>query len=480
MTHRRRDRRARTASPGAGGAATTRSTSTTTTASGARRCATSARCSSCSASRGSRRGSSWITILRKREAFREAFEGFDPEVVARLRRARRRAAARQPGHRAPPRQDHRHDRQRDGAGRHARCRHVARAGRVVARARRPDGAARATGPTSPPRRRSRPRSPSGLRKWGMRFVGPDHRLRLHAVGRPRRRPPRRLPPGRRRRRADAGAPRAADAARPQMRRATSAAAAQRGGQPAGAGGVADHVHLGVAAAGGAARRARRGPSVAAVGSGSSPIDDAGALGRGHQAEAPGQPELGRQHRRRRARARTSRPPLAGVHGERTRRPCCCPRRRPGPAAAASVEPAMARGRRRRGTRRRARARPTAHTSTSASAASADRRLEADRHAGVLGARRPASRAGPPRSGSAALGEGEPPAEPVARLAQLDAVAALGEPARALQAGRAAAGHDDAARRRRRRGRGSASWPASGFTAHCTGSFRKIAPMHRYW
>ncbi len=26
---------------------------------------------------------SWITILRKREAFRAAFEGFDPEVIAR-------------------------------------------------------------------------------------------------------------------------------------------------------------------------------------------------------------------------------------------------------------------------------------------------------------------------------------------------------------------------------------------------------------
>src|SRR3954453_9482434 len=29
-------------------------------------------------------GLSWITILRKREAFREAFHGFDPELVARF------------------------------------------------------------------------------------------------------------------------------------------------------------------------------------------------------------------------------------------------------------------------------------------------------------------------------------------------------------------------------------------------------------
>ncbi|HLK59466.1 MAG TPA: DNA-3-methyladenine glycosylase I [Chthonomonadaceae bacterium] len=31
---------------------------------------------------GFQAGLSWITILRKREAFRQAFEGFDPEVIA--------------------------------------------------------------------------------------------------------------------------------------------------------------------------------------------------------------------------------------------------------------------------------------------------------------------------------------------------------------------------------------------------------------
>ena len=33
---------------------------------------------------GFQAGLSWITILKKREAFREAFEGFDPERVARF------------------------------------------------------------------------------------------------------------------------------------------------------------------------------------------------------------------------------------------------------------------------------------------------------------------------------------------------------------------------------------------------------------
>lgn len=34
---------------------------------------------------GLQAGLSWLTILRKREAFREAFEGFDPRMVARFR-----------------------------------------------------------------------------------------------------------------------------------------------------------------------------------------------------------------------------------------------------------------------------------------------------------------------------------------------------------------------------------------------------------
>src|ERR1700709_2612327 len=33
---------------------------------------------------GFQAGLSWLTILRKREAFREAFAGFDPELVARF------------------------------------------------------------------------------------------------------------------------------------------------------------------------------------------------------------------------------------------------------------------------------------------------------------------------------------------------------------------------------------------------------------
>lgn len=46
---------------------------------------------------GAQAGLSWETILRKREAYRDAFEGFDPAVVARFRPARIARLLRNPG-----------------------------------------------------------------------------------------------------------------------------------------------------------------------------------------------------------------------------------------------------------------------------------------------------------------------------------------------------------------------------------------------
>ena len=46
---------------------------------------------------GFQAGLAWITILRKREAFREAFAGFDPEAVARFGEAERAALMANPG-----------------------------------------------------------------------------------------------------------------------------------------------------------------------------------------------------------------------------------------------------------------------------------------------------------------------------------------------------------------------------------------------
>ena len=46
---------------------------------------------------GFQAGLSWITILRKRETFREAFDGFQPHLIVNY---------------PQPRQNHRHDRER--------------------------------------------------------------------------------------------------------------------------------------------------------------------------------------------------------------------------------------------------------------------------------------------------------------------------------------------------------------------------------
>ena len=46
---------------------------------------------------GAQAGLSWLTVLRKREAYRKAFDGFDPARVARFRPARIQALLRDPG-----------------------------------------------------------------------------------------------------------------------------------------------------------------------------------------------------------------------------------------------------------------------------------------------------------------------------------------------------------------------------------------------
>ena len=57
-------------------------------------------------------GLSWLTILKKREAFRQAYGGFDPEIGRPLRRAGREAAAGRRGHHPQPAQGRGRDRQR--------------------------------------------------------------------------------------------------------------------------------------------------------------------------------------------------------------------------------------------------------------------------------------------------------------------------------------------------------------------------------
>ena len=68
----------------AAGRATTPRTTPTTTRSGAGRSATSAGLLERLCLEGFQSGLSWLTILRKRESFRAAFAGFDPDAVARF------------------------------------------------------------------------------------------------------------------------------------------------------------------------------------------------------------------------------------------------------------------------------------------------------------------------------------------------------------------------------------------------------------
>ena len=127
-------------------------------------------------------GLSWLTILRKRENFREAFDGFEIERVAELRRARRRAAARRRGHRPQPGQDRGGDRQRP--------RGSASSPPAASRWRRSPGrfGLDPSAPRGPASSSPRPRAESKalakeLKAHGFRFVGPTTAYALmQAVG----------------------------------------------------------------------------------------------------------------------------------------------------------------------------------------------------------------------------------------------------------------------------------------------------------
>ena len=71
---------------------------------------------------GFQAGLSWITILRKREAFRAAFDGFEPEKIVRYDAAKVEALMGKRRHRAQPRQDRGDDRARAHRARSCRAR----------------------------------------------------------------------------------------------------------------------------------------------------------------------------------------------------------------------------------------------------------------------------------------------------------------------------------------------------------------------
>ena len=116
---------------------------------------------------GVQAGLAWITILRKREAFRAAFSGFDsPRSPSSARR--RRAPARRCGDRPAPWQDRGGDRERArgprGAGGSRRPRLVLRAAAAA-----PAAHARARFPAKTPESEALSKE---LRRRGFRFVGP--------------------------------------------------------------------------------------------------------------------------------------------------------------------------------------------------------------------------------------------------------------------------------------------------------------------
>ena len=141
---------------------------------------------------GFQSGLSWLTILRKRENFRAAFAGFDPERVAEFGEADVERLLARRRDRAAPRQDRGRDRQRPRDGRAARFRARAAGARLVVPGRRP-GAALA-------RRLAREDARlggalEGAAQGGLPLRRADDRLRGDAGLRDRQRPSGDLPAG---------------------------------------------------------------------------------------------------------------------------------------------------------------------------------------------------------------------------------------------------------------------------------------------
>ena len=131
---------------------------------------------------GFQSGLSWLTILRKRENFRAAFDGFDFRKVAAYDARRCRAAAGQRRHNPSPGQDRGDDRQRDPRGRTGRRSRLAR-GILLAlrdtggRQARPAGQGGARNPRPD---RTVEGAQQGSEKTRLEIRRADHLLRLHA------------------------------------------------------------------------------------------------------------------------------------------------------------------------------------------------------------------------------------------------------------------------------------------------------------
>ena len=184
----------RTASSAAPGVSRRPSTSPTTTTSGGSRSRDDTRLFEKLCLEGFQSGLSWLTILRKREAFRRAFAGFDSDAVARFG-----ASATSSGCSPTPASSATAARSSPssttpGAALDLRDEAGSLAAHVWSFEPAPRGppapAQLGRAPAPWPRRPSRRRSASDLRKRGWSFVGPTDRLRLHAGDGAGERPPR--------------------------------------------------------------------------------------------------------------------------------------------------------------------------------------------------------------------------------------------------------------------------------------------------
>ena len=177
---------------------------------------------------GFQSGLSWITILRKRDAFREAFEGFDPAVVAGFDEPDVERLLANPG-------IVRHRGKITATIGNARALGAMRAGgtslvqEVWSHAPLPRPAALASRADIPAETPDVGHGGQGAAEVGHALRRSHDRLRLHAIGRPRRRPPRGVPSGGRRQRSPSPS---RSLARSQIRRARSAAAAKAAASPA--------------------------------------------------------------------------------------------------------------------------------------------------------------------------------------------------------------------------------------------------------
>ena len=129
---------------------------------------------------GAQAGLSWITILRKRPAYRRAFDRFDPKKSRDIRRAKAAGAPRRRRHRPQPAQDRRGDRQRArvprGAGGVRQLRRV----HLAVRRRTAEGQPPAHWPGRPGANRRIGRAQPGPEDARLQVRRLDDLLRVHA------------------------------------------------------------------------------------------------------------------------------------------------------------------------------------------------------------------------------------------------------------------------------------------------------------